>query len=534
MVGYSSPVSGGERRWLLSDLIGLTSNTITSLIPPGGELGVMGNVNASGTAMFSRIGVGVTPDANNIIEAIGQTALSRRIAAFKYFASDNNGALFSLRKGRGTYAVPVPLNSGDELASVGFEGFFNNANPTDDAGASISAVTTEAWTGTTARGAYLAFSTILSGTNTIGERMRISGNGNLLVGTSTGVGLTGSGGAKINSATAASNTISGALVVNGGVGANANSWFTNVGITGVVNIGGVTTTGVTGTGKIVLDTAPTLVTPALGTPTGGLLSACTGLPVSTGISGLGANVANFLTSPNSALLAAALTDETGTGNVVFSNSATLYSPSINGTASFIGTGGTIDVPTGDANISTSGGGTITISANTKITGTVKDQNASAGTSGQVLKTDGTGKLTYSNVTGAYILHLGAAGTATFTSNSTRYIGPTLVDVGPLANQGRYKTYFPRNSVIKSVQYIAFGGGGSGAQNLTWDLWLNNNTSVAQVNYQSNVFPMGNVISNLSNSVTTSDYIELRINNPSAGANVTGFTCAALIYLETVL
>jgi hypothetical protein len=65
---------------------------------------------------------------------------------------------------------------------------------------------------------------------------------------------------------------------------------------------------------------------ALGTPSSGTLTNCTGLPVSTGISGLAANVATFLATPSSANLAAALTDETGTGANVFANTPTLVTP----------------------------------------------------------------------------------------------------------------------------------------------------------------------------------------------------------------
>ncbi len=65
---------------------------------------------------------------------------------------------------------------------------------------------------------------------------------------------------------------------------------------------------------------------ALGTPSTGTLTNCTGLPVSTGISGLAANVATFLATPSSANLAAALTDETGTGANVFANTPTLVTP----------------------------------------------------------------------------------------------------------------------------------------------------------------------------------------------------------------
>jgi hypothetical protein len=66
---------------------------------------------------------------------------------------------------------------------------------------------------------------------------------------------------------------------------------------------------------------------ALGTPGSGTLTSCTGLPISTGVSGLGTGVATFLGTPSSANLAAALTDEVGSGFAVFSNSTT-YTPVI--------------------------------------------------------------------------------------------------------------------------------------------------------------------------------------------------------------
>jgi hypothetical protein len=76
---------------------------------------------------------------------------------------------------------------------------------------------------------------------------------------------------------------------------------------------------------------------ALGTPSSGTLTNATGLPISTGVAGLGSGVATFLATPTSANLAAAVTDETGSGSLVLANSPTITSPSIAGTAQFTGT-----------------------------------------------------------------------------------------------------------------------------------------------------------------------------------------------------
>jgi hypothetical protein len=50
----------------------------------------------------------------------------------------------------------------------------------------------------------------------------------------------------------------------------------------------------TGSGSLVFATSPTLVTPILGTPTSATLTNATGLPISTGVSGLGTGVATAL------------------------------------------------------------------------------------------------------------------------------------------------------------------------------------------------------------------------------------------------
>jgi hypothetical protein len=88
-------------------------------------------------------------------------------------------------------------------------------------------------------------------------------------------------------------------------------------INGDTNISAVTVGNVTG---LSLST-----TPALGIPSAIDLTNGVNLPLAS-ILGLGTNVAAFLATPNSANLLAAVTDETGTGKLVFSTSPTLVTP----------------------------------------------------------------------------------------------------------------------------------------------------------------------------------------------------------------
>src|SRR6185369_1105431 len=82
----------------------------------------------------------------------------------------------------------------------------------------------------------------------------------------------------------------------------------------------------TGTGALVFANSPVFVTPTLGIPASGTLTNATGLPISTGVSGLGTGVATFLATPTSANLASAVTNETGSGALVFATSPTFVTP----------------------------------------------------------------------------------------------------------------------------------------------------------------------------------------------------------------
>lgn len=143
---------------------------------------------------------------------------------------------------------------------------------------------------------------------------------------------------------------------------------------------GVTTS--TGTGAVVLSNSPTLVTPALGTPTSGTLTNATGLPLTTGVTGL-LPVANGGTG-------------TATPNLVAGSNVTITGTWPNQTiaAASPGTGTVTAVSVATANGfagTSSGGATPALTLTTSVTGVVKGNGTalSAATAGTDYVAPGT-------------------------------------------------------------------------------------------------------------------------------------------------
>lgn len=168
----------------------------------------------------------------------------------------------------------------------------------------------------------------------------------------------------------------------------------------------------TGTGYLVFSNAPTLTSPDIGTPSAGTLTNCTGLPVS-GVTGWGTGVDTWAVTPSSANLRAAMTDETGTGSLVFATSPTLVTPILGTPQSGNFSTGTFTWPTFNQN---------TTGNAANVTGIVAVANGgtglSSGTSGGVPYYSASGTIASSAALAANALVIGGgAGVAPSTTTT---------------------------------------------------------------------------------------------------------------------
>jgi hypothetical protein len=181
------------------------------------------------------------------------------------------------------------------------------------------------------------------------------------------------------------------------------------------------------------------------------------LPVAsggTGITSFGSGVATFLGTPSSANLAAALTDETGSGSAVFATSPTLVTPNL-GTPTTLVLSSATGLPlssgvTGTLPVANGGTGTATPAlvqgSNITITGTWPNQTiaAAAPGTGTVTSVGGTGTVNGISLSGSVTTSgsLTLGGTLSGVSLTSQVTG-TL----PVANGGTGAATLTANNVL---------------------------------------------------------------------------------------
>jgi len=218
-------------------------------------------------------------------------------------------------------------------------------------------------------------------------------------------------------------------------------------------------------------TSPTMTAPVLGTPASGTATNLTGLPISTGVSGLGTGVATFLATPTSANLLAAVTDETGTGALVFGTSPTLTTPISATLTSPAATSLTLAGGSGNANVILTPSGTGKVGILTVSPAAVLEVGgASANTDFRISRTvspstffsvtapGGSPSTTVFGVSGTDILSLNST-SVTIANTTAGFAGAgALVVTGGLSAGGA--SYFGGNIVVAQDKFSNFDGSGA--------------------------------------------------------------------------
>ena len=312
-------------------------------------------------------GTEIDTEYNNIATAVA-TKTDNSAAAITGGTIENTtiGATTAATGSFTTLAASGTTTLAGALVGAVTQAAFNTVSTTLNLGGAATAVNIGAATGT----ATVANTTLAAKAITASTTLAVTGTSTLTGAVTATAGVTGP--ITSSNATITGGTITGITdlaVADGGTGAstaanalnnllpsqtgNANKYLQTDGtnsswdavslstadISGTLAVanGGTGVTTSTGTTNVVLSNSPTLVTPALGTPSAAVLTNATGLPISTGVSGLGTDVATFLATPSSANLISAVTDETGTGALVFSTSPTLVTPALGTPASGVAT-----------------------------------------------------------------------------------------------------------------------------------------------------------------------------------------------------
>jgi hypothetical protein len=247
---------------------------------------------------------------------------------------------------------------------------------------------------------------------------------------------------------------------------------------------------------------------ALGTPVSATLTNATGLPVATGISGLGSGVATFLATPSSANLAAAVSDETGTGALVFANSPTLVTPALGTPSALVGTnitGTAAGLTAGNVTTNANLTGAVTSTGNATLLGSF----SSANLAGALTDETGTGSAVFATSPTLVTPALGTpasgvvtnlTGTASININGT--VGATT------ASTGAFTTLSASGDVTLS------GGTANGVAYLNGSKVLTTGSAVQYDGSQFSVTTAGNSPVNFSSTSTSNTLIQLTNSNAS--------------------
>ena len=397
----------------------------------------------------------------------------------------------------GTWGTLTNVNLGDAVLGEAITGSATVDFPTD---ADVTVTLTDSATSQSARNLRLNITESSTGIGSI--RSLILGSG-CQIEKFYLINNTGTGAKTVKNTTGTGISVpagKATLVYNNGTNVvDAASYFTSLTLGSALPVasGGTGVTTSTGTTNVVLSNSPTLVTPALGTPSAlvgtnitGTATAFTASNVTTNANLTGAvtSVGNAasLGSFTSLQLLTALTDETGTGAAVFATSPTLVTPALGTPSALVGTN-----ITGTATAFTASN----VTTNANLTGGV----TSVGNAATVV--------TNANLTGG-VTSVGNAATVVTNANLT----------GDITSVGNATTLTNAPVIAKVLTgYVSGAGTVSATDSILQAIQKLNGNDATNANLTGAVTSVGNATS--LGSFTSAQLLAALTDETGTGANV---------------